>query len=146
MKPTIYHTTLEVRGYELDAFAHVNHAVYLNYLEVARWNMLADEGITLKQFKEWKAWPVIASIDIQYKRSAVGGDVLNIETQLIEQRTTSMVLLQKIFVKGQLVTEAKVRSVVVDENGRPIRPPQEMQDKFPKSQFQSSSPQEGRES
>ncbi len=33
---------LEVRGYELDSFNHVNNAVYLNYLEVARWKFLQE--------------------------------------------------------------------------------------------------------
>lgn len=134
MNPKVYHTNLDVRGYELDAYAHVNHAVYLNYLEVARWNMLKDEGITLAHFKEWKAWPVIASIEIQYLRPAFEGDRLDIETTLLEQRTTSMILKQKIFVRGKLITEAKVRSVIVDENGRPTRPPKEMEEKFPTPQ------------
>ncbi len=39
----------EVRGYELDSFGHLNNAVYLNYLEVTRWNFcrncnLINEG------------------------------------------------------------------------------------------------------
>ncbi|GAB6087319.1 acyl-CoA thioesterase [Alkaliphilus crotonatoxidans] len=33
---------LEVRGYELDSFNHVNNAVYLNYIEVARWQFLKE--------------------------------------------------------------------------------------------------------
>ena len=32
----------EVRGYEMDSFSHVNNAVYLNYLEAARWKFLDD--------------------------------------------------------------------------------------------------------
>ena len=31
-----------VRGYELDSFGHVNNAVYLNYLEQARWEMFLE--------------------------------------------------------------------------------------------------------
>lgn len=137
MNPKIYRTTLEVRGYELDAYAHVNNSVYLNYLEVARWKMLSDEGITLQLFKEWKAWPVIASIEIHYRRAAFEGDELHIETRLLEQRTTSMIFEQKIFVKGQLITEAKVRSVIVDESGKPTRPPKIMQEKFPQHRIGS---------
>jgi DNA-binding response OmpR family regulator len=30
--PKIYECALEVRGYELDSFGHVNHAVYISYL------------------------------------------------------------------------------------------------------------------
>ena len=38
--PKTYLCTLEVRGYELDSFGHVNHGVYVSYLEHARWKML----------------------------------------------------------------------------------------------------------
>ena len=34
--PWRFSTRIEVRGYELDALGHVNHAVYHQYAEVAR--------------------------------------------------------------------------------------------------------------
>lgn len=37
---------LEVRGYELDSFGHVNNAVYLNYLEAARWDLCSKLNLT----------------------------------------------------------------------------------------------------
>ena len=36
----MYQCNLEVRGYELDSFNHVDNAVYLNYYEHARWQIL----------------------------------------------------------------------------------------------------------
>lgn len=35
-------STFEVRGYELDSFGHLNNAVYLNYLEAARWDFCKE--------------------------------------------------------------------------------------------------------
>ena len=52
-----YRTELEVRGYELDSYGHVNHAVYPSYLEHARWQMLESESINLKTFAEWPPPP-----------------------------------------------------------------------------------------
>ncbi|MCK4259553.1 MAG: thioesterase family protein [Halanaerobiales bacterium] len=34
--------SFEVRGYELDSFNHVNNAVYIRYLEQARWKFFND--------------------------------------------------------------------------------------------------------
>src|SRR6185437_16164438 len=68
-----YRTQLEVRGYELDSFGHVNHANYLNYFEHARWRMLQDEGITLEVLEKWKRWPVIAAIEVKYLKPTFMG-------------------------------------------------------------------------
>ena len=43
-----FHT---VAGYELDSFGHVNNAVYLNYLEQARWDILKKSDL-LGYFKK----------------------------------------------------------------------------------------------
>ena len=43
MQTNRYTCHLTVRGNELDSFGHVNNAIYLNYLEQARWEILRDE-------------------------------------------------------------------------------------------------------
>jgi acyl-CoA thioester hydrolase len=122
----IYRCEMEVRGYELDSYGHVNHAVYVSYLEHARWKLLEGEGITIAKFKEWGRWPVISAIEVKYLKPAFAGDKLQIETQGLEQRRVGFVLLQKIFKEGVQVLEAKVTSVTVDEKGKPTELPPEM--------------------
>ena len=39
-----FEDTIRVRSYELDALGHVNHAVYLNYLEQARYDAMEAGG------------------------------------------------------------------------------------------------------
>ncbi len=119
-----YRTEIEVRGYELDSFGHVNHANYLHYLEFARWRMLADEGITLKKFQEWDRFPVIAAIEIRYLKPTYMGDRLTVETSLVEFRRSSMQLEQKILKETGEVAVAKVRSVIVTGAGRPAELPE----------------------
>jgi YbgC/YbaW family acyl-CoA thioester hydrolase len=118
-----YRCELEVRGYELDSFGHVNHAVYLSYLEHARWKLLEQEGITLKSFQDWKRWPVIAGVEVQYVRPTFMGDRLDIRTQIIEHGRTNFVAEQTIFRGEILVLKAKIRIVTVNENGRPAEMP-----------------------
>ncbi len=117
--PKTYRCTLEVRGYELDSFGHVNHSVYVNYLEHARWKMLEEENITLEKFNTWKRWPVIAQIEVNYLKPAFMGEKLEVTTRVLEQGKTNHTFHQDIHRGETLVVRAKVRSVLVNEEGRP---------------------------
>lgn len=122
----IYRCTLDVRGYELDSFGHVNHANYINYLEHARWKMLEEEQITLASFEEWKRWPVIAQIQAHYLKPTFLGDHLEVRTTITEHGKTNFTFGQTILRKGVPVFEAQVRSVIVNEKGRPASLPPEI--------------------
>lgn len=111
-----------VRGYELDSFGHVNHAVYLNYCEHARWEFLRQEGIFLTSFQQWKRWPVIAGIEIKYLRPAFMHDELEVRTRVTEHAGASFSLEQEIHrvePNPTPIVRALVRSVMVDERGKP---------------------------
>ncbi len=41
----LFKYNFKVSGYELDSFGHVNNAVYLNYLEQARWEIINELGL-----------------------------------------------------------------------------------------------------
>ena len=80
-----HHThSLKVRGYELDSYRHVNHAVYLSYLELARWEFLASRGLTLRKLDELKRWPVVAALEISYLKPALMDDELTIPSRVTE--------------------------------------------------------------
>ena len=121
-----YETSIDVRGYELDSYGHVNHAVYVNYLEHARWKMLEEEGIGIGDFKKWSRWPVIAGLEIHYQKPAFLGDHLEIRTEIIEVGKTSFTFAQSILRGEQPVAKAKIRVVMVNELGRPASMPDEM--------------------
>jgi YbgC/YbaW family acyl-CoA thioester hydrolase len=121
---------IEVRAYELDSFGHVNHANYLHYLETARWKMLGEEGITLETIRKWDRWPVIAALDIQYRRPVLFGDVLEVRSRLIDYRRSSMQIEQDVYRGETLVASAKIRSVIVSGDGRPAEMPPELSEKW----------------
>lgn len=125
--PKTYTCQLEVRGYELDSFGHVNHAVYLNYLEHARWKMLEQEGITLQLITSLKRWPVIAAIEVNYLKPVFMNDPLEIHTRCVDHSRVRFTFEQTIFCRGTRVLSAKVTSVVVNETGRPEALPPEYQ-------------------
>lgn len=121
-----YRTSVEVRGYELDSYGHLNNAIYISYLEHARWKMLEQEGITLARLNEWKRWPVIASIEAKYLKPTYIGEQLDIDTQIVEHRRVGFTIEQKISRRGEVVFSARIGAVIVNEKGRPDTIPEEI--------------------
>lgn len=61
-------TQLRVHPGDLDVFQHVNNGVYLQMMDIARTNLIADlGGSALLRARGW--YPVVASSTVSYKRS-----------------------------------------------------------------------------
>ena len=84
--PARFVTHLRVRHYEMDALGHVNHAVYLHYLEQAAWEHSEHLGITLARYTELGGIFVMRKIEIDFLRPAVAGDRLAVATWVHEMR------------------------------------------------------------
>lgn len=130
--PPVGSTRVRVRSYELDGFGHANHAVFLNWFEHARFETLREGGFPLRALAE-RGWGVhVVRIEVDYRREALLGDELVVETHLEEVRRTSMTLHQVARSQaGQaepeaVLAEARVVAVWVDEDGRPMRVPEEV--------------------
>lgn len=128
MTHKVYVCTIDVRGYEMDSYGHVNNAVYLNYFEHARWQLLAEEGMTLDTFNGWKRWPVVAGVEVQYLRPVKMGEKLTIKTQVVETRKTSCTFEHTIEREGEVVTRAKVHGVFINEAGKAASPPDKVRE------------------
>lgn len=79
-------TKLRVRHHEMDTLGHVNNAVYLHYLEQAAIEHSEHLGFTLEHYRELGGAFVLRRIEIDYRRPAVAGDMLDITTWLREVR------------------------------------------------------------
>ncbi len=127
-----FETRMRVRSYEMDAFGHVNHAVYLNYFEEARVRTMEAVGHPLGDILG-RGWGVhVVRLEADYRKEARLGDELRIRTRVDEVRRSSMAVVQRALRaddEGEvLVCEARVVWVWVDENGRPMRVPAEVRD------------------
>ncbi len=119
-------TRLRVRSYELDALGHVNHAVYLNYFELARFEALETGGFPLAQMTE-QGWGVhVVRIEVDYRRECRQGDSLLIRTGVGSYRHSSMTIHQRLEREGsdEVAAEARVVAVWVGANGRPMPIPE----------------------
>ncbi|MEL7207545.1 MAG: thioesterase family protein, partial [Actinomycetota bacterium] len=116
-------STVDVRFAELDPYGHVNHAVYITYFEVARTEALAACEIPIHLMAERGVQIVVTGLEVRYRRAAVAGDRLTVETSLSELRRASGTWRQRILRDGEELVTALVTAGVTDRDGRPTRPP-----------------------
>jgi YbgC/YbaW family acyl-CoA thioester hydrolase len=121
MKTNIKHrTSLSVRGYELDSYGHVNNAVYLQYLEHARWVFMKDKGLLERIYSEG-LFLVVAETQIRYLREATLFDELVVET-VMEEDKPYLAFRQKILNEktGLTVSRATIKTIFVDSRRMPL--------------------------
>jgi acyl-CoA thioester hydrolase len=111
-----HHMTLTVRGYELDSYGHVNNAVYIQYLEQARWEFLRDTG-AYNELSANQLMLVITETSIRYMREALLFDELDI-VSTYEIKSPFVVFHQKIINKksGLPVARATIKSIFLDKD------------------------------
>ncbi len=108
-------TIIKVRGYHLDVYQHVNNARYLEFLEEARWQWL-EEAEAFHWLQEQKLAFVVVNININYRRPAVLGDVLTIDSEITQLNGRSGVIAQRVLLAGQetVVADAALTFVCID--------------------------------
>ena len=126
----IHHTTLRVQFRDLDSYAHVNHAVYVTWFEIARTDALRDLGIALVGPDAPAARFVVTELDVRYRRPAMAEDVVRIDTSIAELRGASTRWRQLVWrpneAHDELLVEATVRVGIVGPDGRPMAMPPEL--------------------
>lgn len=122
---------VEVRSYELDSFGHVNHAIFLNYLEYGRFEALRQGGFPYEDLVG-RGWGVyVVRIEVDYLKEARLGERLRIRTWAHSCKRSSMVLAQEITPAAEPTTvlaRARVTAVWVGPNRKPIRVPAEVRE------------------
>ena len=101
-----------VRGFHIDVFSHVNNARYLEFMEEARW-VVIDKYIDLKRMTAKGIIFVVVNININYRRPASMGDILELYLDLTKIGGKSAVFYQEIRLKGTdtVVADAQVTFV-----------------------------------
>lgn len=90
-------TRTRVRPGDLDFYLHVNNGVYLQMMDIARSNLLADLGaFPLLRREGW--YPVVAASTMTYRRSLRLGDVVEITTRVLGW-DPRVVYLEQVFTR-----------------------------------------------
>ncbi len=116
-----------VRSYECDGYGHVNNAVYMNYLEVARHEYLRALGMSFDELRAAGIGLWVARVSIDYRSPALPDERLAIRTVPLKRTRIGGILGQKIAVGGRLVADAEVTWVSVNSSGRPAPLPPEFE-------------------
>ena len=108
---------IKVRGFHIDIFSHVNNARYLEFMEEARW-VVIDKYIDLKRMQAKGIIFVVVNININYRRPASMGDILELYLGLTKIGGKRAVFYQEIRLKGTdtVVADAQVTFVFSDKN------------------------------
>ncbi len=109
---------------DTDTVGIVYYANYLKFLERARSEALVDINLTnQKIIKDFKAFIIVKSCNIDFVKPAFLEDKLNIKSHLLNMSKTSFIMMQTIFKNKSTIASAKVRLVFVNEKRKPIKIP-----------------------
>ncbi len=109
----------------------VYYANYLKFLERARTEALVNIGLSNKKIKEnFGALIIVKSCNIEYIKSAHLEDELNIRSFVKSITKTSFLMNQIVTRQDDLIAEAQVHLVFVNEKGKPLKIPDKIFDNF----------------
>ena len=130
MHKNFYHN-VKVYYEDTDAGGVVYYANYLKYLERARTEALVTIGLSNLQIKDkFGAFIIVKSCNIEYKKSAHLEDALNIRSFVKLVTKTSFLMSQIITMDKDVVAEAQVLLVFVNEKNKPVKLPDEIFENF----------------
>jgi acyl-CoA thioester hydrolase len=115
---------LKVRDYECDMDHVVNNAVYLNYLEHARHELLQARGLKFGELSKRGISLVVTRIEVDYKGSLVSGDAFIVRTTLQRSGRIRFHFKQSIHrvADNRLMLNAVVIGTALNAQGRPELP------------------------
>ena len=130
MHDNFYHN-VKVYYEDTDAGGIVYYANYLKYLERARTEALATIGLSNLEIKnKFGALIIVKSCNIDYKKSAHLEDELTVRSFIKSVTKTSFFMNQIITKDDHIIVEAKIHLVFVNDDGKPVRIPEEIYLKF----------------
>jgi acyl-CoA thioester hydrolase len=125
MTMTMFEHEIEVRFRDCDAMGHVNNAVYLTYLEQARfahWQRLTGTSGIPRSF-------ILARVECDYRAPATAGDRLLVRLRVVAVGESSFTFEYEIVNGRTRATVATARTVQVMYDyatGRPTRIPDDV--------------------
>jgi acyl-CoA thioester hydrolase len=120
---------VDVAADDIDAYGHVNNAVYLRWLDRAAWSHSAALGLSIDACTRLRRGMAALRIEIDYVRAALPGDRVEVATWIVESdrrlRVTRRFQLRHGGDGGTLAS-ATTRYVCLNlDTGRAVRMPPE---------------------
>ena len=122
---------LKVYYEDTDSGGVVYYANYLKFLERARTEALFSIGFSNKIIQnKFNSLIIVKSCNIEYKKSAYLEDELTIRSFVKSISKTSFYMSQIITKGDDLIVESQVHLVFINNEGKPVKIPDEIYSKF----------------
>ncbi len=124
MPPFTYR--FRVRPFDCDAYGHVNNAVYLNYLEMGRLEMVRAQGLDYQQLVTQGFGIWVAQAQLTFLAPALPEEELELEIFPSHLGAATVEMSHRLYhVEGSVVLTAVLKLAFVrTANGRPSRWPE----------------------
>ncbi len=132
MQPYLFTLPLAVRDYECDYEGIVNNAIYLNYLEHTRHELLKQKGLKVVELAQRGINLVVVRAEIDYLWPLRSGDEFIVAVNLVRVSRLRYAFEQDIFrtPDEKPILRAKIIGTAISNAGRPLRPPPEVEALF----------------
>ena len=122
---------LKIYYEDTDSGGVVYYANYLKFLERARTEALFSIGFSNKKIQDiFNSLIIVKSCNIEYKKSAYLEDELTVRSFVKSITKTSFFMNQIITKDNDIIVEAQVHLVFVNEDGKPVKIPDEIYSKL----------------
>lgn len=120
---------IEVRVYyeDTDCGGVVYYANYLRYMERGRTELLREHGIELADYHAKGLLFAVVDTHVRYRAPARYGDLLTVETRIIDTTSVSLRFDTRIYNKaGKLLITSETKLACITTAGRASRIPAEL--------------------
>ena len=126
-----FNFNIKVYYEDTDAGGVVYYANYLKFLERARSEAIHSLGFSNKGLLENHGiLLIVKSCNIQYKQPVQLEDLLEISSEATSFTKTSILMKQLILKNNDIISEAEVHLVAVDNKGKPTKIPDQLKRKL----------------
>lgn len=127
--PNPHLVAVDVADGDIDAYGHVNNAVYLRWLDLAAWSHSAALGLTIDDCTRLRRGMAALRIEIDYLRAALPRERVEVATWIVDSdrklRVTRRFQLRHAQ-NGATLARATTQYVCLNlETGRAVRMPAE---------------------
>lgn len=100
---------MKIRVYyeDTDSLGVVNHASYFKFCERARLELFFQKGVKPHSYTDMECF-VVKNINCDFINSAELGDELEVKTEVLSRKNSSLILVQDIFKGDELIFTAEI--------------------------------------
>lgn len=125
---------LSVHETDIDAYQHVNNAVYVTWCDRAAWDHSAALGLPIKRCLELDRGMAVLRTVIRYERPALQGDDIAVATWLLPAESR-LCVRRRFQIRREIDDETLVRAEVEYacielSSGRPVRWPTQFRERY----------------